>query len=439
MKRLCALFALLALLLSLLSGCAGTKDSDASGNTDDKTTTGDPDTGADTHDPDDTIGYDPDDYDDDNETEPFVPQAGEAGTCTEKAVYTDTTMSTGDPRMSEIVARCGELELTNSQFQVFYWMDVFGFLNEYSDYVSMFLDVYSPLYEQAALAENQSWEQFFVGESMDQFGQYAAVYNHAVKNGFTLSEADENSMNNILVGIRSQAIEEGYANADDYLRASFGPGVKIEDYDNWVQIYFVIMSYQNDQYSKVEYTDEDLEAYYEAHADAEEFADVDKDEKVIDVRHILIMPEDADGDDVSTDEEIAAAKAEAERILAEYEQDPTPENFAVLAGLYSQDPGSADNGGLYEGVTEGEMVEEFNDWCFDESRQIGDTGIVQTSYGFHIMYFAGSAPYWKEAARSAYVSARMDTLLTEIVEEFPVEADYGKIVLGPVSLVGDES
>ena len=33
------------------------------------------------------------------------------------------------------------------------------------------------------------------------------------------------------------------------------------------------------------------------------------------------------------------------------------------------------------------MVEEFEDWCFDEARQPGDHGIVKTSYGYHIMYF----------------------------------------------------
>jgi hypothetical protein len=33
------------------------------------------------------------------------------------------------------------------------------------------------------------------------------------------------------------------------------------------------------------------------------------------------------------------------------------------------------------------MVAEFENWCFDESRKPGDTGIVQTTYGYHVMYF----------------------------------------------------
>ena len=35
------------------------------------------------------------------------------------------------------------------------------------------------------------------------------------------------------------------------------------------------------------------------------------------------------------------------------------------------------------------MADTFNDWCFDSSRQAGDTGIVETTYGYHVMYFSG--------------------------------------------------
>ena len=35
------------------------------------------------------------------------------------------------------------------------------------------------------------------------------------------------------------------------------------------------------------------------------------------------------------------------------------------------------------------VVEAFQDWSLDESRKTGDTGIVETDYGYHIMYFVG--------------------------------------------------
>ena len=36
---------------------------------------------------------------------------------------------------------------------------------------------------------------------------------------------------------------------------------------------------------------------------------------------------------------------------------------------------NASSGGLYTDIYRGQMVSEFEDWCFDPSRQAGDTGI----------------------------------------------------------------
>ena len=33
------------------------------------------------------------------------------------------------------------------------------------------------------------------------------------------------------------------------------------------------------------------------------------------------------------------------------------------------------------------MVDSFNDWCFHADRKPGDTDVIETEYGYHIMYF----------------------------------------------------
>ncbi len=101
------------------------------------------------------------------------------------------------------------------------------------------------------------------------------------------------------------------------------------------------------------------------------------------VRHILISASD------TTDEAaMAEAKTTAEGILEDYlAGEQTEEAFAELAKEHSAD--NAEEGGLYEDITPGSMVESFDAWCYDEARQIGDTGIVETEFGYHIMYFVG--------------------------------------------------
>ena len=123
----------------------------------------------------------------------------------------------------------------------------------------------------------------------------------------------------------------------------------------------------------------------------------DNEFKMVNVRHILVKPDHptdeaddahADGETYS-DEEIAAARKTAEEIYAEWKAgEATEDSFAELANEKSDD-GDGTTGGLYQNVIPGQMVQAFNDWCFDPSRQSGDTGIVDTQYGSHIMYFVG--------------------------------------------------
>ena len=47
------------------------------------------------------------------------------------------------------------------------------------------------------------------------------------------------------------------------------------------------------------------------------------------------------------------------------------------------------------------MVPSFNAWCFDSARKVGDTAIVKTQYGYHIMYFesTGDQTVWQYTAQ----------------------------------------
>ncbi len=91
-------------------------------------------------------------------------------------------------------------------------------------------------------------------------------------------------------------------------------------------------------------------------------------------RHILIIPQG----NTMVDYEAAKAKADSIYGLAKAKQ-----NFAQLAKEYSQDPGSAPNGGDLGWFREGMMVKPFNDACFDGKK--GDIVLVESQFGFHII------------------------------------------------------
>lgn len=129
------------------------------------------------------------------------------------------------------------------------------------------------------------------------------------------------------------------------------------------------------------------------------------DVKTVNVRHILIKPND-EGDTANnakdcTEEQWNTAYDKAKSILDEYNAgEKTSDAFAALAKSNSADS-NASGGGLYENVVPNQMVPSFNAWCFDSARKAGDTAIVKTQYGYHIMYFesTGDQTVWQYTAQ----------------------------------------
>lgn len=162
------------------------------------------------------------------------------------------------------------------------------------------------------------------------------------------------------------------------------------------------------------------------------------DSATINVRHALIAPEAVDKvAEGASDEEIAAyeqkvadadtaAKTKADELLAQWkENNPTEDSFAAMANENSAD---SPEGGLYEGVVRGEMVPEFDAWIFDEARKEGDTGIVKTTYGYHIMYFVSTAdPAWKNSIRDTLISKAYNDFIVERAESYKFEDIKGKL------------
>lgn len=153
-------------------------------------------------------------------------------------------------------------------------------------------------------------------------------------------------------------------------------------------------------------------------------ASVEEDETYT-VRHILVAPESSSNSSSSTsekteytDEQWAAAKKKADSILAKFNKtDKSEYEFAKLAEQYSTDSASTSSGsndsfgGLYESVTLGQMVPDFEKWSIDDSRKYGDTGIVKSDYGYHIMFFINDCPEYQSKIIAQIKSDRLSNMI----------------------------
>lgn len=372
--------------------------------------------------------------------------------------------------------------------------------------------------QESSISEGSTWFDYFASITKTYVNELLALCEAAKANGVALDDADYASIDDSIAALEETANSYGYS-VNQYLITAFGAGVNTKDVKNCLELTALAAKYSTQYTESLSYSDEQLEAYYEANSADFEGVDV----IAITIPSSTYQETDADGNPVgdataasktaqekaneiasaaSMDEFNAAIRdfllndrgnpeedvdamveqcysphvtastisdvadwafsasvgetqvsgsdgasqytvyylakeayrddtpgrnirhilftnttyeddTKANEVYAEWEAAGfTEEKFIELNNLYNEDS-SISNGGLYENVQEGQMVTEFNDWMFDESRKAGDHGIVETPYGWHIMYYVG------ESDRAAWEAEAISALQT---------ADYTKLI-----------
>lgn len=134
----------------------------------------------------------------------------------------------------------------------------------------------------------------------------------------------------------------------------------------------------DDLLAKVVVSKDDVRKYYDEHQS--DFGTQEERQAA----HILIAVNAG-----TSQAEQEAAKAKAEQLLQQAKQNPA--KFSELAKKYSQDPGSAANGGDLGFFGHGMMVKPFEDAAF--VLKVGEiSGLVKSDFGYHIIKLVAVKP-----------------------------------------------
>lgn len=371
-------------------------------------------------------------------TEATIPADGNPDDVTCKGSYTASdadVLAAADT----VVATVGDKTLTVKELQVYYWMQAQQFMNSESGYYAYYMggiDMTQPLDTQVSLMDQGlTWQQYFLREALSAWHTYQVMASEADASDFEMDEEIRKELESIPDSLLATATNAGFADVEALIQHNFGAAATLEDYLAFSELYYKGYDYYDAKSIELTPTDDEITAYFDEHAEDYLESGISKETKTVDVRHILIMPEGATNETVRTEtfpeEAWEAAQTQAQAILDGYlAGEKTEENFGLLATQHTQDPGSAETGGLYTGVNQGDMVEAFDAWCFDAARQPGDTGIVKTEFGYHIMYYVGSNTLWQEYAKNDLLAERSNKLLEDASAKYPIEVDYSAIVLG---------
>ena len=341
-----------------------------------------------------------------------------------------------------VVATIEGKELTNGELQVYYWIQFYEYYANSNEYGSLNLpvDVTIPLDQQCVEGSDVTWQQYFVEVALNTWKRYQTLALSAEKEGMTLDELYRENLDTMAETMEELAQQNQLASADALIAKQMGPGARLKDYIAYMEAYYWGLQYFDAQLQKLNPTEDEVRKYYEENADYFASSGLNiGDGYLVDVRHILITPEggqkDAMGNVTYSDAEWKACEQKAQSVLNLWlDGERTEESFALLAEEHSADGGSSANGGLYESVYQGYMVENFDKWCFDESREPGDYGLVKTNFGYHVMFFADSNPEWYVYTLDQMRTETSNKMVTEIMDSYEMDVKYKRIGIGSLDL-----
>ena len=412
-------------------------------------------------------------------TEPTVPAAtapadGDPNDVTCQGSYYDTDDEIIALR-DAVVATMEDKSLTNSQLQVYYWLEVAAYRQAGHDVEP---DFAQPLDVQPCEIDDTvgSWQQYFLREALNAWqaqqalvlmaqqegvpteaeykpdlakraeymtGMPATEYLYAWSESYKPNRLHQDYWDQIPDTLEILASDNGFGNNDAQAKAIAGAGadsdalISYAQRSNMAYMYFTEMGYH------FEPTAGEIEAFYNAHQ-----SEIPSNgEKTVDIRHILLIPDGADvaANGTVTAEENAWARCETEakNLLAKWQKEVSstkyaqfaegrvPEaRFSEFAKEYSEDPGSGINGGLYVDLKQGQLLPQLDAWCFDAARQPGDYEIIRSDAGYHIVFFSKATEDWYAAAEAALIQSLYSELIAGAMEKYPVSIDYSAIKLG---------
>ena len=350
-----------------------------------------------------------------------------------------------------VVATIGETQLTNAQLQIYYWMAVNTYRAEdhevAPDWEEELDTQLCPLTD-----ETISWQQYFLQSALNTWHTYQAAVLLSENTTFATEDAykiiekkhkenisEETAYLDVLYGynakyaidpqhqahldqlenkLETMAEEAGYESLSDLVKEMAGMGTTPEYLFNYAQLankgymFLSTLSYH------LETSKSDITAYYDAHAEEYTAAGITADSgKSVTIRHILVA-----GDSESS-------KSTAQNYLAKWKKYANESYFGELAYQVSDDAATNKSGGLYYNLYKGQLTGELNDWCFDSARKPGDTAVVKSDAGYHVVYFQSATDRWYAEAEKDLLSQKLCDAVIAAQETYPMTVDYKAIFL----------
>ncbi|MBP3654857.1 MAG: peptidylprolyl isomerase [Oscillospiraceae bacterium] len=371
----------------------------------------------------------------------------------------------GEANPDQIVAEIGDMALTNAQLQVYYCAQIAS--HQRKDMMQP--DLRLPLsWQKCPLDENvDSWEQYFLNQALDTWHAAQALTLQGDDQGLLLDERyapSEKLHEQYLTDKPATAYLYGYS--DGYQLNTLHREYIEQLPDLFDTLAEELDYYDGEELARMEFgtTEEALcqaaglfnqgYSYYTALGylieSDESQMNVEPgqhEEPCVSFRQVLLIPEKPfnaaetgvpyqiaeDGTVSCAESGWTKCEKKARTLLKSWEEYflCTEGTFGQLAYTESEDAASQPNGGYYGDVVRGQVPASLEEWLFDPQREVGDTTVIRSDYGVHILYFSNGTTVEQKARIDEATMEKLLELIETAKAQYPMEVDYAAISLQP--------
>lgn len=248
--------------------------------------------------------------------------------------------------------------------------------------------------------EELTWDAYLKDIAKTNLTQAYRMYNAALADGYTVDEEVKAGLAENQEALSTYAATAGYS-AKEYLKLVYGPNMDQETFENMLTMLLVDEAYQNDYVASQNFTDAQLEEYYQGDKECFDFADIE----YIFFKGTADSTTDASGSEVEpTDAENAAAAEAAKTAAADAaKRYADGESLSDIAADYEDIATYTHNAELSNSGT------ELTTWAFDEARTAGDVDTLDVGNGQYFVVFHSCGRPEYRAANVRHILFMADT------------------------------
>ena len=314
----------------------------------------------------------------------------------------------------------GDYKFTNAEYQYYYTTAYNNFTYQYGSYASLLgLDTSADLDEQTVQSSlftmlgleipeslqpadeeetaEFTWDDYFRETALQNMAQVTAIWDAAVKAGYTLSEEAAEEIDSTIASFETMATANNLRGADGYAAVIYGKGVTASLVRELLERAYIAEEYSADIYESFEYSADEINAYYDENADA--FDAISFDYYLVEAEKVEVtetVTDEETGEETEetneevTDETMAEAKEEADSLL-EAAQSGAAQGALSFAEAVAETMGDEAEATEIKNlfgysVTSGYGV--MAEWLLDSAREPGDMAVLENEgVGYYVVCF----------------------------------------------------